>query len=386
MSRTLALAAWIIIAPAALCAAQPKDVDVRVRGADGLRELPGFGVAVPIEPPAGFEPIDGLNDGLFSSTIAIWRRTGDDGEQAERLILFWRILTNPWGESPDDTFVALAQNPYGSVRPAEDGYTRTARRVAGPLGYEFPAVRFERTEATADDDLIVRTFGVAANNVGYILLHAGPNGGSKAGGAAFEALVEQLRFLPPGTLGQAMRPGSRRLLVGPSHAPATLLVPEPFRGVGEQNSPAFSLQALDLTLFTHRHVGDIDREDFAAGIRLYGGGRDVNVKVDDAGLRVVGEGPEMPSEPAGWLRDDADLRLARPVREEDDGRERLFFLGGRRLDEQRWLWAVMELPARVVDDAGGEAAVTDLLAAMLDSAEAAEPVNDEGGVSLEVGE
>jgi hypothetical protein len=194
----------------------------------------------------------------------------------------------------------------------------------------------------------------------YLLWHAAPRDVTTPEvRAAFDELAARLAFSPPASLGQALHVGDvpRPL---PGIADVTIRLLEPFRG----NE---SLTAHDLTAFTHRHVGrELETEDFIADQEFAVGDHEI------PGAWVSGTFKKLLDAPAGWLRDEPNLRIAHPLPRQSHGRTA--FVAGRKLPGgERWLWVLTFLPPRVVADAGGDDAAAAALEAMLRTVEPAPP-------------
>jgi hypothetical protein len=304
---------------------------------------------------------------MFSGTIAAWQRavagrpvdTKDAHKERERIYLEWQPRGVSRRAGVADYLREAARNPGGSDPPGKGSFFETAVEVKVPHRAEWPAVRFERPDGTSDDaDGIVRVEAIAANNVVYLLLHVAPRDTTTPEvRAAFDQIAVGLAFAAPAPLGQALRVGDvpRPL---PGIPDATIRLLEPFRGHG-------SLTAHDLAAFTHRHpTGERETEDFIAHQAFAEGGRQIPE------TWVSGSFKKLTDQPAGWLRDEPELRIAHPLPRQAHGRTA--FVAGRKLTGgERWLWVLTFLPPRVVTDAGGDGAVTAVLEECLRTAEPA---------------
>jgi hypothetical protein len=318
-----------------------------------LIDMPAFGVMIP-PTPQGWEQFSFLDPGVgwWYAAIAGWRPIKSNSD--EQIYLTW--VTMAWGGQEDATDYFR--------HPARKQLDQNAKEVEVPHIKEWPTARFEQP-APSEVRGYVRAEVISANNVAYVLHHYAPKGESPQGRAMFEWVSRHLKFHPPAKAGRALRPGGLRVGVlgkRPAAPSATIELPEPFRLMEECG---YLANALDMTGFTHLQEEPTESEEFSASMRFTIGERDVPKSVFD-----ILDNHKLPRQITEWHRDDADLRLATPLRVRGGPRDDpARFVAGRKLNEQ-WLWVVLAIPERMVQDAGGDLRVLDVLEESLSTARA----------------
>ncbi|HEY7086761.1 MAG TPA: hypothetical protein VH518_01650 [Tepidisphaeraceae bacterium] len=269
----------------------------------------------------------------------------------------WRVMYVAFDMAPEQTndlFHDAAVNPRGSVRPDADDFPKVAREIEVPHEHLWPTRRF--TVDKPDPNGFVRTEAIAANNVFYILIHVAPERDSREGRDAFDAIAAGLHFRAPATLGNSLHVGDLRMNI-PNAKDVSILRPEPFR-FGEGMGGAD-----DLTIFTHRYEPPLDSWDSEASIVFSVGTREVPKDW------IARHDQDRLDQPPAWSRDEPRLRVSQPETRKLGRSPICFYVAGAELADHRWLWTLLRISRRAVDDAGGDTAIAKLLESTLKSAE-----------------